>query len=148
MKKDECFRQTEIERASSQREGNGKTSDFIMKNCVIALSLNPAVFVHLFSKIVFKCADQVSERSCACTRFSVIMEISRWSAALPCGINSLTAIHVRLYLRQHQNNYTHPNSSCNVLLMKTKHVAAAINFGHDRTWEKRTTGLLCDSAGK
>lgn len=129
-------------------EGNRKTSDLIIKNCVIALSLYPAVFVHLFSKIVFKCAHQVSERSSACTRFSIIMEISRWSAALPCGINSLTGTNVGLYLHQHRNDYTHLNSSYHVLLMKTNHAAAAIHFGHDRTWEKRTTGLLCDSAGK
>lgn len=32
-------------------------------------------------------------------RFSIIMEISRWRAALPCGINSLSGTNVRPNLR-------------------------------------------------
>lgn len=37
----------------------------------------------------------------------IIMETSRWRAALPCGIKSLSGIQVSLYLRHHPNDYTH-----------------------------------------
>lgn len=67
-------------------------------------------------------------------RVSIIMETSRWSAALPCGINPLGGTHVRLYLRQHRHGCTHPKSSCSVLLMKSNRAAAVIHFG--RHWGK------------
>lgn len=35
---------------------------------------------------------------------------------------------VRLYLRQHRYDYTHPNSSYNGLLMKTNYAAAVIHL--------------------
>lgn len=115
---------------STQQQSDDYPLTHIIKNCVITLSLNPAVFVHFFSKMTYSCADPVSERGSACIRFSIIMEISRLSATLPCGINSLTGTHVRPYLRQHRNDDTHPNSPCDVLLMKTNHTAAVMMIEH------------------
>lgn len=108
----------------SQWEMNRRTSHLLIKKCVITLSLNAAVFV--LSKIKLVCADQVRR---ACTRFFYYCGDGFQSAALPCGINSLSGIHVRLYLRQHRTDYTHPNSSCSVLLMKSNSTAAVIHFG-------------------
>jgi len=78
--------ETKVRREKNERKNTQRQQIFVN----VLICTHNVVFVCLFSNI----HSESEWARCFTHSFFIIMEISRWSAASPCGINSLTRSQV------------------------------------------------------